>query len=200
VAGMLERLTYLLGICVAVIGWSITQLSASLSADQVVGYSIESKDIGNSLVAEMVHLENLSRTLAPQRILVSAVSTTPKNSRGIPCVPLLEENPQIITPRLVTQVPSDASGRKGFLSIGAEFLPPGAPLDLYIEHPAGCNVIPMIDIRDSDKTRTRLLPLGLQSYMYKNQFGALLALVLVFGFVFAISFSLSILIATRKPQ
>lgn len=74
--GMAERLTYLLGICIAVISWSVTQLNASFGDNEVIGYRIETKAVDDRWDATTLHLENLSKTKVTERITVSAAVNT----------------------------------------------------------------------------------------------------------------------------
>src|SRR4051812_13467207 len=56
-----ERLTYLLGICISIIAWGITQLNTSLADDKVMAYSISTRRKDADTSRTILNLENLSR-------------------------------------------------------------------------------------------------------------------------------------------
>jgi hypothetical protein len=199
---MAERLTYLLGICVAVISWSVTQLSASLSNDEVIGYRVETSAVDEKSDATILHLENLSRTKASERIVISNEVNYRESQAGENC-----EKRELSYYPLSLAVPNKSdSNKNGFVNVGVPTLPPGASLDVYTKYPHGCVIVPSVQLGNDqasqgliEKPRARLLRFGMETWVISNRFAIIITLIAIFGVVFAIAFAVAIGIARRAP-
>jgi len=192
--GMAERLTYLLGICVAVISWSVTQLSANLSNEDILAYSVDTAAADDRTDATTLHLENLGHSERVGRIIVSPEVNYLQSGQSPDCRGVsISYNPTL----LAVKTSSD-SNKGGFINVAVDGLLPGASLDVYIRHPHHCAVVPRVEAQPIENSQPRLLQFGGETWVIRHQFGIIITLIAIFGVIFAIAFASSLRIA-RNP-
>jgi len=185
--GALERLTYLLGICVAVIGWSVTQLTTSMTSEDVLGYTVSSGTEGN-LKAAAIFIENLSKSNGPKEITVSYAPS------GENCIRDFDYQPTNFALPIDRDGSRKHAGAERFL---IHDMPPGSSFVAYAKYSPDCSVSPRLDIQSGTTKRVRLLQRGIETFVIRNEFGILLTLILLFGAVFSITFVMSYAVARK---
>jgi hypothetical protein len=190
--GTLERLTYLLGICVTVIGWSISQLTAAITAENVLGYTIRTHIEGDANVTEL-YLENLSRTYSPAFRKVTFLAKPG-------CIRFFDYRHTDFT---LTNNAQPYNAKSGDTRTGADVfsvpnMPPGTSFIAAVRYKPDCRVSPLVEI-DDKKGNPRFLERGVETFVIRNQFGILASLVMAFGIVFCITFFLARIKVPDKP-
>jgi hypothetical protein len=178
--GTSERLTYFLGICVAVISWSVTQLSQRLTEDNIVAYQTEIRSDKSSKIVK-VTFKNVSRSRNPGEVEAKFVGD--ENN----CVQEIKEVPMGVSKgrsEVGTELP--AASWTGTL----DSLPPGAGMTFAANVLSNCNVNVSLKFGDD---KTRLVPFGVETFLIERQVAIILTLVIGFAVVFAITFVVSLL-------
>jgi hypothetical protein len=183
---VLERLTYLIGICAAIVGWSVNQLSANLSAAKVLVYEVSESSAKPGFSTSRLLLQNVSRTQQLGAVEVhfdGSRNDCPLelDMRGVGVSPPGDQGP-------------DFSQTKSSVKIPFDTLAPGSAYEFSATHPAGCRVACYVKAEPS----TRLLSAGLESFLIRSQFQILVALTVVFALVFAVTYGMSVTVARRQ--
>lgn len=190
---VLERLTYLIGVCAAIVGWSVSQLSGTLAASKVIAYDVSAASEAKANVLTTLELRNVSRTVNAGRVEISFdghnASTCDLDFEILPLgvSPLGDAPP-------VTNVGPD--GKKRSIVAVLDNLTPGSASKFSVRHPSSCPVSAHVKTEDSG---VRLLKTGIESSIIENQFLILVSLMAVFSAVFALTYVVSLFAAKEKP-
>jgi len=190
--GILERLTYLLGVCVAVITWSVAQLSAAITADEVLAYSTSTSHPSSANSQQTFTLENLSRSQRPSSITVDVSET--KNG----CITSFTYIPDSVA--LVVQADAAVDpGRHGYERVKLNEMPPGARATFETQYKSTCTVTPRLAIVAGSDSHPRLLEEGLETWVIRSQFWIYVVLIILFGMAFVFTYVASYVAAKGKP-
>src|ERR1700733_9841888 len=188
--GVLERLTYLLGICVAAITWSVTQLNTAVTSDEVIGYGVVTTTYTDHTKTIAITITNLSRVHTPANITISMY----EDRQG--CISSFLYTPELIAIPISANAAVDP-GRKGFESISVPLLPPGGSVVMQTTYKLPCTVLPMIDLSASAGEHPGLVKVGLETWVLRHQFLIYLTLISTFAGVFGITFVASIVMVPK---
>ncbi|UYN96090.1 MAG: hypothetical protein KIT25_03860 [Enhydrobacter sp.] len=170
---MIERLTYLCGIAVAVISWAIGQLVADLTAVPVVYTATEAVSAPPGTKFEM---RNLSRSKRIGELTINFLAPTG-------CVTQARPGGTEWT----LEAPSELTG----VTVGS--LMPGSVFFVNVTHAGSCKV--RFGIGFKENTPVRVIGGGIESFLLFNWLTLIVALVLgaavVFGLALAKAYQLS---------
>ncbi len=179
---MLERLTYLLGIVVAIIGWATTQLSDASSKDKALVYDLYENSLKEEKIIHLM-IKNISRSEAIETVSLKIRTDDAKCKLRTTYKPIgmsVDANsPNETDASFQTEIP---------------FILPGSELKFESIVNKSCSFDMMIDPNDK---KIRIIESGLESYIIDNRFGIYTALLASFSLVFLVTFGVSCLITLR---
>lgn len=185
----IERLTYILGVCAAVISWSANEASQSLSKSNNVMYDV----VENSPNNKTFIVENLSKTVNFGNFVFRLQGN--KENCGFhirfhaaDLAPDLVEEPVIFNSAATVTV-SD--------------FPPGAIVKFISEWDKDCITKPSLsfDSNGDDKiSNIRLLEPGIESMIIKYHFIIIMVIIVFFSVVFLITYGASLFLRLRKVE
>ncbi len=115
----------MLGICVAVVSWAVTQLSATLANENVLGYTISASKTDEATREIYFYLENLSKSHSPAKLTISVIG-----NKTTGCIKDFGYTFADFALRVSTDTAIEP-GRKGYEKISIENFPSGAARRLY---------------------------------------------------------------------
>lgn len=177
----LERLTYLLGICVTVIGWSTAQTVDSIKGHKVIQYDTYDKEEEGAFLS-ILKIKNISQDNSVGGIEIHTYLI------GEDC-----KEEDIISNKIqrlgVSPIPSNSSS----LINNFESMSPGNGYYISIKH-RRCR--PIFSINTSDEN-VRFIESGIESFITLNRFVIITLLCISFSIIFIVTFIYSIITRNR---
>lgn len=217
----MERLTFLLGVCAAIIGWGVNHISTSLDAPKAIVYDVSESRVSNDIGSISLDLRNIGQAFRSSGGDIFFVgepipgkdtpgSSVPRSCdlksslRSVNMTPVRNFSPRggddsgdsdAVPPSEV----GSTSRRESANSLRHEFgsLPVGGGIIFNVQYSRHCNVEVSIDF---DNPEFRLLKYGVESFLIEYRFLIFVFLVFVFSVVFFVSYVMSYLKAIRSEE
>ena len=146
---MLERLTFLLGVCVSVIGWLFTSIAADITSVPVIYFNVAGEIHGvknSSIVYSAIDVENLSSRFAapPMKMVIHGT-----NADGAGCI---KDRPDPIGATWTQMAPAPSYRASDPANAGVDFtkaIMPGATFKVLVQIDEGCKIQAGFDVSDN---------------------------------------------------
>jgi hypothetical protein len=183
---MLERMTFLLGISVSIIGWLFSYITTDLTSTPVLYHFMSTKTVGSgteSKLYSIIFVENLSRHAVVPPVTMTITTSGPKDGciKGTP----LPEG--VLWTKNDSPPEYDKSDPKHASVIGDD-----------------CDVHVNFSFNDGapnpSNAAVRILSGGIEVFIIQNFLNIIVTLVLLFSLVFIVSFVYACVLSWRGPQ
>jgi hypothetical protein len=199
---MLERMTFLLGISVSIIGWLFSYITTDLTSTPVLYHFMSTKTVGSgteSKLYSIIFVENLSRHAVVPPVTMTITTSGPKDGciKGTPLPEGVLWTKNDSPPEYDKSDPKHASVIFRNLMPGSSF---------QVDTPIGddCDVHVNFSFNDGapnpSNAAVRILSGGIEVFIIQNFLNIIVTLVLLFSLVFIVSFVYACVLSWRGPQ
>lgn len=190
-----ERITYLMGVVVAVIAWSVTELTDTVWNEAIISYSYTPPGKGSEA---RLTVKNISYNYAPAHL---TVTTKVVDGGDDSCTPVVNYDYKNFSSATVVDLESSHEKRINNVR-------PGSQHEFTIASPENCVYVvdfivgePEAGIANTnDERHVRIVKKGIETYVIENRFSILFLLSSSFAAIFAISYLSTLVISWRRAR